>query len=84
MKTKDIHINPDDDSTTVVMRATSCCGGHHQTIAGALLKSPQWKAWYEREYQGKHHWDVGETQELDMMSDEHFQKFMEFSKDKTI
>lgn len=76
---QDIHINPKDDSTTILKRSSDCCGGGHQTIAGALLKSPEWKAWYM--YASKNHlFDVDETQELDMMGDEHFKAFVKFIK----
>src|SRR3990167_11546733 len=60
-KHKDIYFNPEDESTTLLFRATSCCKGHHQSIAGALLRSPEWKSWYD--YAKKHMlFDVDETQ----------------------
>lgn len=76
---KDVHINPDDDSTTIIKRATACCGGYHQTIAGALLKSKEWKAWYKlaSKYQS---FDVDEAMILDCMSDRHFRDFIKFIK----
>lgn len=79
LKGGDIYINPNDDSTTVLARATECCGGHHQTIAGALLGSKEWGAWYE--YASKNMlYDVDETQELGDMGDKHFNAFIEFVK----
>ena len=78
-KTKDIYIDPKDNSTTRIARATTCCGGHHQTIAGALLKSPQWHKWYD--YASKKQlYDVDETLMIDAMSDKHFQDFISFIK----
>lgn len=76
---KDKHINPDDDSTTRIARATSCCDGYHQTIAGALLKSPEWREWYKYASENML-FDVDETQEVDAMSDNHFKTFIEFIK----
>ena len=73
------HINPDDDSTTIIAKATTCCGGHHQTIAGAMLKSKECKSWYDYN-QKKMLFDVDETREVDAMSDEHWNAFMEFIK----
>lgn len=87
--TEDIHIHPDDKSTTVMKEATNCCGGHHQTIAGALLKSDEWKAWEKqvaknfREGDGPT-FDVDETRVLGHMSDEHFQAFIEFVKEDEV
>jgi hypothetical protein len=74
---KYIHINPDDKSTTRLAKVTKCCGGTHQTIAGALLGSRQWKEWYKHASKNIL-FDVDETQEIDAMSDEHFQKFIQF------
>ena len=77
MKTKDIHIVPTDKSTTRLKRATSCCGGYHQTIAGALLKSKEWEAWY-RYASANMLYDVDESLTVDAMSDEHFADFIKF------
>jgi hypothetical protein len=77
MKTKDIHIDPNDDSTTILARATECCNGSHQTIAGALLKSPQWKAWYDYASR-KQLFDVDESMMIDCMSDAHWKTFVLF------
>lgn len=52
--------------------------GEHQSIAGALLKSDYWKRWYEYAQQGNTLFDVDETQEIDAMSDEHFEAFMSY------
>jgi hypothetical protein len=66
-----------DKDSTMLFRGTSCCDGGHQTIAGAILSSPQWKAWYE--YQMKNPtFDIDESQTCDMMSDKHFQAFISF------
>jgi len=79
MKTKNIHIDPNDDSTTIIKRATTCCNGYHQTIAGALLKSNYWKEWYKN-CEENQLFDVGECELLDCMSDEHWIAFCEFIK----
>ena len=77
---KDKHINPHDDSTTVIARATGgCCGGFHQTIAGALLKSKEWEAWYKHAQENMLFY-VAETTELGDMSDKHFNAFINFIK----
>lgn len=77
---KNKHIDPQDNSTTIIARATSgCCGGFHQTIAGVLLKSKEWKKW--REYCEENLlYDVGETELIDAMSDEHFEDFIKYIK----
>ena len=92
-KTKDIYIDPTDKSSTLLDRATTCCGGHHQTIAGAILRSPQWQLWKEEvsrrmeeqadrtigaSYKGVY--DVDECEMCDAMSSEHFQDFLNFCK----
>lgn len=78
---KDIHINPDDDSTTVIQVATDCCGGHHQTIAGALLKSDEWKRWCK--HASKYMlYDVDETESLGIMSDRHWNDFIKYIKNE--
>ena len=80
-----------DTSTTRLARATNCCGGSHQTIAGAILRSPQWQLWKEEvarrmEEQADRTigaplegvWDVDECEMCDAMSSEHFQDFLMF------
>ena len=79
---KDEHIDPKDSSTTRISRPCSGCG-KHQTIAGALLKSGQWKKWYDNASKNMI-FDVDETEMIDAMSDEHFQEFMKFSSQDTI
>lgn len=79
MKTKDIYIIPEDPSTTLIKRATTCCNGHHQTIAGALLGSPQWEDWYAHASKSNL-FDVGDTETIDVMGDKHFQAFIKFCK----
>jgi len=74
---KDKHIIPSDSSSTRLARATKCCGGSHQTIAGALLSSPQWDKWYEHASMNML-FDVDETVIIDAMSDRHFQAFLDF------
>jgi hypothetical protein len=74
---KNEHIIDVDNSTTIMSRPCSC--GRHQTIAGALLRSPQWRAWYEHASENMLY-DVDETQTIDAMSDGHFQAFMKFCK----
>lgn len=77
---KNKHIDPFDNSTTIIARSTSgCCGGYHQTIAGALLKSKEWKMWYKYASE-KMLYAVNETQVIDAMSDEHFEDFIKFIK----
>lgn len=75
MKTN-IHIVPDDKTSTCIQRATDCCDGYHQTIAGALLKSPEWSLWKK----SNPSFDIDETETIDAMSDNHFQAFLEFCK----
>jgi hypothetical protein len=76
---KNKHIIEGDKSSTMLVRATKCCGGGHQTIAGALLGSPQWKAWYKHSSE-EGLYDVDETATVDAMSDGHFASFIEFCK----
>ena len=79
IESKDIHIIPEDESTTLLKRATECCGGYHQTIAGALLGSPEWQKWYKHASENMLY-DVDETLTIDAMSDEHFADFIKFIK----
>lgn len=74
---KNKYIIPEDTSSTILERATECCGGSHQTIAGALLKSKLWDAWYKHASENML-FDVDETRTIDAMSDEHFDAFMRF------
>ena len=76
---KDIHICEGDTSTTRLKRATTCCGGFHQTIAGALLGSPEWKNWYAHASKNMLY-DVDETLTIDAMSNNHFRDFIKFIK----
>lgn len=48
----------------------------NQSVYQALMRSPQWKAWYEHA-EKNHLFDVAETAECDWMSDKHFQAFIE-------
>lgn len=74
---KNIHICKDDDSTTILARSCSGCQWH-QTIAGALLGSMEWKAWYDWA-SSKQLYDVDETAMIDAMSDEHFKDFIKYT-----
>ena len=83
-KTKNIHIDPTDEYSTMLDRAVMCCNGFHQTIAGAILRSPQWQQWKEEVSRRmgieplKGVWDVDECEMCDAMSSEHFQSFLSF------
>ena len=77
--TNDKHIIPEDTSSTLLARKTVCCGGYHQTIAGALLKSKEWEAWYKHACDNMLY-DVMETCTIDAMSDDHFRDFIKFIK----
>ncbi len=78
---KDIHICKNDDSTTIIKKATNgCCNGYHQTIAGALLNSPEWDKWYKHASENMLY-DVDETLTVDAMSDKHFKDFIKFIKE---
>ena len=76
---EDKHICPTDRSTTRISRP--CAGEDIQTIAGTLLKSKEWKEWYKYASENML-FDVGETETVDMMSDGHFNSFIEFTKSK--
>jgi len=76
---KDIHFDPSDDTTTKLARATTCCDGYHQTIAGAMLGSEEWQAWYEYASE-RMLFDVDETQEVDHMTGHHFAGFAAYMK----
>ena len=76
---KNKHIIEGDKSSTMLQRATKCCSGFHQTIAGALLGSPQWRKWYAHASKNMLY-DVDETATIDAMSDGHFASFIEFCK----
>jgi hypothetical protein len=78
---KDIHIDPTDDSTTIINRPCSGCPEGHQTIAGALLKSKEWKLWCKHASK-KMLYDVDECAMVDAMSDEHWNDFIKFIKRK--
>ena len=78
MKSKNKHIDPNDESTTIIAKPCAGCG-YHQTIAGALLGSPEWDKWYK--YASKKMlYDVDETLTIDAMSDGHFRDFIKFCK----
>jgi hypothetical protein len=53
----------------------------YQKIALALLRSPEWQAWYQHA-RGENLFDVDETSECGWMSDKHFKAFMEFVRDE--
>jgi hypothetical protein len=76
---EDKHICPTDRSTTRISRP--CAGQDIQTIAGTLLKSKEWKEWYKYASENML-FDVDETETVDMMSDGHFNSFIEFTKSK--
>jgi hypothetical protein len=76
---EDKHICPTDRSTTRISR--HCAGEDIQTIAGTLLKSKEWKEWYKYASENML-FDVDETETVDMMSDGHFNSFIEFTKSK--
>lgn len=80
-KERDKHLDPTDPSTTRIAISTTCCGGEHQTIAGALLKSKEWKEWYDHASKNMLY-DVDETLTIDAMSDGHFASFMDFVREK--
>jgi hypothetical protein len=74
---KNKHIIEGDKSSTMLVRATKCCGGGHQTIAGALLGSPQWAKWYAHASKNMLY-DVDECCTIDAMSTEHFNSFIDY------
>jgi hypothetical protein len=74
---KDKHIIPDDDSTTRIARPCRGCG-EHQTIAGAVLNSKEWQAWYDYA-SAKMLYDVDECLTIDAMSDDHWNDFIKFT-----
>jgi len=53
----------------------------YQKIAIALLRSPEWQAWYQYARENNL-FDVDETAECGWMSDNHFRAFIEFIKDQ--
>ena len=77
-KPADVHYNPADLSTTIMERAAKCCGTH-QTIAGALLRSPEWKKW-RKKAMNELLFDAWETEEIGDMSSKHFTAFVRFIK----
>lgn len=72
------HIDPNDKSTTVTSRPCKGCG-RHQTIAGAVLASKEWKAWYKYASENML-FDVDETMTIDAMSVEHWNEFIKYIK----
>lgn len=58
-------------------QGATCCKDKHQTFYGAIVNSPQWKAWEAHQRQ-KPTRDMAEVMELGVMSDGHFQEFLEF------
>jgi len=86
-----------DDSNpwTAYTQGSSCCDGH-QTFYGAIMKSPQWNAWYEEQmkrfrelklnektnqYEGKPTFDIDECIGIGAIGDEHLQEFFKFIED---
>ena len=56
----------------------------YQTIARAMLNSKEWKEWYEYQSKDNGNWDVAETAETGWMSEEHWNAFMEYLKDRWV
>lgn len=55
----------------------SCCKNKHQTFYGAVVTSPQWELWREKQSKNPTR-DMPEVEELGVMSSDHFQEFMTF------
>lgn len=76
MEQTEEHIIPEDESTTILSRTCSGCE-RHQSIAGALLRSKEWRAWYKYASENMLY-DVDETLTIDVMSDNHWNDFIRF------
>ena len=58
------------------------CKNGHNSFWKTIIESEEWKKWKEN----NHDWDFAENEELGILSDEHFNSFVEFIKkmvDKT-
>lgn len=67
--------NAKDEAWMSTHQNAPCCADKHQTFYGAVTTSPQWKAWGKYQHRM---WDVDESMGLGILSNRHFQAFMEF------
>lgn len=58
-------------------QGATCCKDKHQTFYGAVVTSPQWELWQEKQSKNPTR-DMAEVEELGVMSSDHFQEFMTF------
>ena len=56
-----------------------CSDGIHDSIWKVLVTSKHWEEWYEHAEENMFY-DVDETQELGMMSPQHFEDFINYIK----
>lgn len=58
-------------------QGATCCKDKHQTFFGAVVTSPQWELWREKQSKNPTR-DMAEVEGLGVMSTDHFQEFMQF------
>lgn len=77
----------DANPWTAYNQGATCCPDKHQTFYGAIMKSPQWKAWYEEqmkrfsvslEDKSVAIFDIDECIGIGAIGDEHLQEFFRF------
>ena len=76
----------DNNPFTAMNTGADCCVDKHQTFYGAIMNSPQWKAWYKEMQErlckvgqdGLIVFDIDECESCGIISDRHLQEFFKF------
>lgn len=82
-----------DEAFTAMDQGATCCKDKHQTFYGAIIKSPQWQAWYKEQtkrfselklnkknnkYDGEPTFDIDESVGIGAIGDRHLAEFFKF------
>ena len=69
----------DSNPFTAFADGATCCGAHgHQTFYGAVVRSPEWRAWEEEQETEETCYDMPEVVECGSISSKHFAEFLAF------
>lgn len=83
----------EEEAYTAMNQGATCCKDKHQTFYGAIIKSPQWQAWYKEQtkrfgelklnkktnkYEGEPTFDIDESVGIGAIGDRHLQEFFRF------
>lgn len=82
-----------DEAYTAMDQGATCCKDKHQTFYGAIIRSPQWQAWYKEQtkrfgelrlnkktnkYEGEPTFDIDESVGIGAIGDRHLAEFFKF------